>query len=335
VEVRRSQLGFTLLETAVAVAIVTVTGAFAISAIAAAFRWNTAIAQRTRSETAAATLADRLQADASSAGAIFSPPADAYGSSNSDGHEVDFFVRDAQNRAHFWAYVYDKANRRIQRVLYGAPGDTPAEDGAPFTGIDAFTARTYPVTALQDPESLIYSPLYANANLHAATVRFDPARAWIAGGNNISDVRLRSGNVSRELQLSTQTAPSGFTVLLRYTPSPAASQTPNRLTAAVVTAQVAGTWEDCPSRADCSNAEWPQYHWLQTTTSMYYESFDGGNTWALFNTDAQRVSGISGPTGGDLPPPCAASADADYLRLCSADWVPRAPAGTTGMDLGA
>jgi prepilin-type N-terminal cleavage/methylation domain-containing protein len=330
---RHSQRGFTLLETVVAIAVVTVTGLFLVPAIAGAFHWNASLAARRSAQAAVASLADRLEAEEDSAWAIFTPPLDAYGSPNADGHELDFFLRDAQNRTHFWAYCYDKANRRIQRLLYGKPGDAPAPDGPPLAGIDDFLSRTYALTALQNPQALIYSALYRDAALHPAQVRFDPERPWIAGGNQIVYVRLRSAQWSRELQLSTQTAPSGFTVVLRYTPSPSGPPAPERLTAATVTAQVTGTWESCPGHAACSNAEWPQYHWLQTTTSRYYESSDGGNTWAPFDTEKSSDSGTSGPTGGDLPPPCQAVAGADYIRLCSPDWTPAAPPGTTGMDL--
>jgi len=333
VKMRRSERGFTLLETAVALAVVTVAGVFVVAAVAASFRWNAAVARRSASETSIASLADRLEADANSAWAVFTPPVDVYGSANDDGHELDFFLRDAQNRAHFWAYFYDKSNRRIKRLLYGAAGGAPMPDGDPIGGIDVFSARTYPVTSLQDPESAIYSPLYRNANLRPAAVRFDPVRPWIAGGNQITGVRLRSAQFVREIQLSTRTAPSGFTIVLPYTPSPSATPIPNRLTAAVVTVRVTGNWEDCPNRADCSNAEWPRYHWLQTMAARYYESFDGGSTWTLFNTETHRDSGTNGPAGGDLPPPCAAGEDTDYARLCSPDWSPRAPAGTAGIDL--
>jgi type II secretory pathway pseudopilin PulG len=326
-----AQRGFTLLETVVALGVVTAAGLLLVPALAGAFHWNASLGQRRTAQTAIAALADRLEADADSAWAIFTPPLDVYGSPNSDGHELDFFLRDAQNRAHFWAYRYDKTDRQIQRLVYAAPSDTPTADGAPLRGAD-FLARTYPVTALQDPQALIYSPLYRDAALQAAQVRFDPDRPWIAGGNQIAYVRLRSAQSARELQLSTQTAPSGFTIVLRYTPSPSGSPAP-RVTAAIVSARVTGRWEDCPRHAACSNAEWPQYHWLQTTTSRYYQSSDGGNSWTLSGTQTSSNSGTSGPTGGDVPPPCEAAAGADYARICSPDWTPSAPPGTAGMDL--
>lgn len=329
---KRPQCGFTLLETMVAVAVVLAVGFFVLSALASAHRWNAALASRRASETSIGSLADRLEAEEDSAWAIFTPPADVYGAPNADGHELDFFLRDAQNRAHFWAYRYDAAGHSLQRLLYGKSGDRAIADGAPLKNIDDFFARTYPVTALQDSASPIYSALYGGAALHPAEVRFDPAQPWIAGGNQITYVRIHSAQSGRELQLSTQTAPSGFIVVARYTPSPPATPTGGRLTAAIVKALVTGHWQDCPSRAGCSNAEWPQYFWSQTTTSQFYDSSDGGSTWTLFDTQQQTVTGTSGPTGGDVPPPCEVPS-ADYARVCSSDWTPSAPPGTAGMDL--
>ncbi len=326
-----SQRGFTLLETVVALALVTAIGFLVIPAIVSALRWNASFAARRTAESATGSLAERLEAEEDSAWAIFTPPNDAYGSPNADGHELDFFLRDAQNRAHFWAYCYDKAKHSVQRLLYARSGEPAIADGAPLAGIDDFFAGMYPVSALQDSGSLIYSALYDGATLHPAEVRFDAAQPWIAGGNQITYVRIRAGLSACELQLSTQTAPSGFTIVLRYTPPPAGTPPPSRLTAAIVKALVIGTWENCPSHSDCSIAEWPKYRWSQTTTSRYYESSDGGFTWSLFDTQQRTDTGVSGPTGGDVLPPCEAAAAADYMRLCSSDWTPAAPPGTAGM----
>lgn len=306
---------------------------FLLSAITNVLRWNAALAEREGSEASLSALTDRMQAEEDSAWAIFTPPRDVYGKSNSDGHELDFFMRDAQNRAHFWAYCYDQNGRSLQRLVYSAPGASAISDGAPARGISAFFARTYPVTALADSSSPVYSSLYQNATLHAAAVRFGFAdQPWIAGGNQITYVRFETHQSARALQLSTQTAPSGFTIALRYTPSPGPTALA-RLTALVATAQLSGHWQDCPDRTkDCSNAEWPQYHWSQTTTSRYYESFDGGYDWTLFDSTKTVDTGISGPIGGDVPSvPCGVDSTADYVRACSADWSPAAPPGTAGM----
>jgi prepilin-type N-terminal cleavage/methylation domain-containing protein len=331
--VKSAQRGFTLLETLLALGVMSAIALFLLSAITNVLRWNAALAEREGSEASLSALTDRMQAEEDSAWAIFTPPRDVYGKSNSDGHELDFFMRDAQNRAHFWAYCYDQNGRSLQRLVYSAPGASAISDGAPARGISAFFARTYPVTALADSSSPVYSSLYQNATLHAAAVRFGFAdQPWIAGGNQITYVRFETHQSARALQLSTQTAPSGFTIALRYTPSPGPTALA-RLTALVATAQLSGHWQDCPDRTkDCSNAEWPQYHWSQTTTSRYYESFDGGYDWTLFDSTKTVDTGISGPIGGDVPSvPCGVDSTADYVRACSADWSPAAPPGTAGM----
>lgn len=46
---------------------------------------------------------------------------------------------------------------------------------------------------------------------------------WIAGGNPITYVQFSGATLERDLELVTATAPSGFTVVLSYTPSPAPS----------------------------------------------------------------------------------------------------------------
>ncbi len=307
---------------------------FLLSAITNVLHWNAALAQRAGAEATLSALTDRLEAEEDSAWAIFTPPQDVHGKSNLDGHELDFFIRDAQKRAHFWAYCYDQSAQTLQRLVYPAPGAAAIADGAPAR-VSGFFAHTYPLSALQDSNSPVYSSLYQNATLHAATVHFGFAQQpWIAGGNQITYVRVETQQAVRALQLSTQTAPSGFTIVLRYTPSPSPIARA-QLTALVATAQVSGYWRDCPDRTKaCSNAEWPQYHWTQTTTTRYYESFDGGYDWTLFNIDKASVGGISGPTGGDVPTSsCNVNSSADYIRACSADWSPAAPPGTAGMTL--
>jgi len=317
----------------VGLGVMTAIALFLLSATTNVLRWNAALAEREGNEASLSALTDRMEAEEDSAWAIFTPPQDVRGKSNSDGHELDFFTRDAQNRAHFWAYCYDRNGQTLQRFVYSAPGTGAISDGVPARGMSAFFARTFPVTALQDSSSPVYSSLYQHATLHTAAVRFGFAgQPWIAGGNQITYVRFETHQTARVLQLSTQTAPSGFIIVLRYTPSPSPTALA-RLTALVATAQLSGHWQDCPDRTkDCSNAEWPQYHWSATTTSRHYESFDGGYDWTLFDSTKTVDTGISGPTGGDVPSvPCGVDSTADYVRACSADWSPAAPPGTAGM----
>jgi prepilin-type N-terminal cleavage/methylation domain-containing protein len=213
--------GFTLLETVVAVAIAAVLSIFLLRAATAMIHGGDLAAARMQEEAAAGELTDRLEADEDSAWAIFTPPNDVLGASNGDGHELDFFTRDQQSNAYFWAYTYDAAAQTVTRYTYNAPGARPTAD-VTYARINSFFAHTYPVSALQQSGSRIVSPLYAGAALQPGATLFFPSSApWIAGGNQITYLRFSTAANVRELQLTTQTAPSGYIVVLRYTPSPA------------------------------------------------------------------------------------------------------------------
>jgi prepilin-type N-terminal cleavage/methylation domain-containing protein len=216
--VRSGSRGFTLVELLIAVAIAVIIGTVLLRSAIAMLHWTTLQAARNTEHAQIGELVDRLEADEDSAWAIFTPPKDVHGSSNADGHELDFFNRDGKNQAYFWAYNYDSSAQTLTRYLYSSLGGTPISD-VTYSGINAFYARTYPITALKDASSKIYSPLYEGAALTPGAVTFFPGTG-IAGGNQITYVRVAGPTLVRELQLSTQTAPSGFIVELQYTPAP-------------------------------------------------------------------------------------------------------------------
>jgi prepilin-type N-terminal cleavage/methylation domain-containing protein len=216
--VRSGSRGFTLVELLIAVAIAVIIGTLLLRSAIAMLHWTTLQAARNTEHAQIGELVDRLEADEDSAWAIFTPPKDVHGSSNADGHELDFFNRDGKNQAYFWAYNYDSSAQTLTRYLYSTLGGTPISD-VTYSGINAFYARTYPITALKDASSKIYSPLYEGAALTPGAVTFFPGTG-IAGGNQITYVRVAGPTLVRELQLSTQTAPSGFIVELQYTPAP-------------------------------------------------------------------------------------------------------------------
>jgi len=215
--------GFTLVEFVVAVGIAVVLGYFLVRATGTFLHWSAIQAQRDGEHAAIESLVDRWRAEEDSAWAIFTPATDVNGVSNGDGHEIDFFTRDAKYRSYFWAYGYDSAKQTLTRYLYGAPGGAATIDET-YSGVTSFYARTYPLTALQDPSSKVYSPLYNGATLQPGAVRFYGAsRPDIAGGNQITYVRVEGPSMVREMQLATRSAPSGFTVVLQYTPAPTAT----------------------------------------------------------------------------------------------------------------
>jgi hypothetical protein len=94
-----------------------------------------------------------------------------------------------------------------------------------YSGIVNFYAHTYLVTALQDNSTPVYSTLYNGATLTSGIVHFYPSMPWIAGGNNITYVHFEGATIKQDIELVTQTAPSGFTIVLNYTPSPSPAPT--------------------------------------------------------------------------------------------------------------
>ena len=236
--------GFSLLEVLIAVAVFAILGFFLLRVTTGALHWVSIQAQRDSDATTVGRLADRWMAEADSAWAIFTPPNDVNGVSNADQHELDFFTRDGSNRSYFWAYTYDAKAQTLTRYLYSAPGATPVL-GETYSGVTKFVAHTYPVTALQDSSTPLYSALYKNATLHSGAVRFYASTApWIAGGNQITYVRIETASDIREMQLVTQTAPSGFTVVLQYTPSPAPTHGPLRSLGRIVFEPQSLTYND-------------------------------------------------------------------------------------------
>ncbi len=181
--------------------------------------WSVLVDRRDNERAAVAVLIDRLHAEADSAWAIFTPALDVNGRDNSDGHELDFFTRDGSNVDHFWAYSYDKDAHALQKYQYASPGAPPQISGPPVPDVAAFFAQTLPITDLQNPASPIYNGLFAGAVLKPEAIHFGYGQS-IAGGNQITHVELRTGTIAKNLNLTTQTAPSGFTIVFHYTPKP-------------------------------------------------------------------------------------------------------------------
>ncbi|HEY8297508.1 MAG TPA: hypothetical protein VIG32_05755, partial [Candidatus Baltobacteraceae bacterium] len=200
-----------------AVAVIVMLGL--LSVLQHVLRWNATLNARDNEHAALEALVNRWEAEADSSWAIFTPTRDVRGADNTDRHELDFFMRDGRGRDSFWAYTYDKTSHSLQRYLYAQPGAVPQADGAAIGEVRSFAATTYPITALQDPASPIYQPLYGGGPLRPAAVHFGYGPD-VAGGNAITQVRIVGTTYARLLELSTQTAPSGFTIVYRYTPAP-------------------------------------------------------------------------------------------------------------------
>ncbi|HKU69175.1 MAG TPA: hypothetical protein VJP85_15490 [Candidatus Baltobacteraceae bacterium] len=241
--------GFSLLETVIAVAIAVLIGWLLVFVLAHLLRAGRLQSARDLEQRTIVQLSDAIATEEDDAWAIYVPPSDVLGKPNSDGHEVDFFTRDGKQQPYFWAYNYDASAQTVRRYRFASPGGAATLD-VEYAGIVRFSAHTYRVTALQDANTPIYSALYDGAALQSGIVRFYPGLPWIAGGNNITYVQFAGATMRRDLELVTQTAPSGFTVVLNYTPSPSPtpSSAPKVWPAAIVFAAPGMTLASAPQQ---------------------------------------------------------------------------------------
>ncbi|MDQ2681120.1 MAG: prepilin-type N-terminal cleavage/methylation domain-containing protein, partial [Candidatus Eremiobacteraeota bacterium] len=218
--VRKVQAGFSLIEVLIAAALFIVVSITMLSALRASAHWMQKLAVRGTQEAAVAHLIERWQAESASAWAIFSPSTDVLGNANADHHELDFFLRDGRNRPVFWAYYYDKSAQTLTRYLY-APGQPKIQDGASVPNVVQFSAQTFPITAIADAVSPVYLPMFDPTGT-AGEVNFGYG-ADVVGGNRLTSVHIVTASQDRSIVLDSGTAPSGFTIVLNYTPAPTAT----------------------------------------------------------------------------------------------------------------
>lgn len=171
---------------------------------------------RLRGESAAEHFIDRITAEAATAWAVYVPPRDVLGDDDADGHEVDFFSEDGAHRTYSWAYRYDASAKTLTRYAFAA-------GAAPVAGeslrLDAFHAQTIPASAVSVPGSALYDPLFALAappDVSHAFAALPAAR----GGNAMTRVALSAGGVPFDAVIASATAPTAFTIVVRYTPAP-------------------------------------------------------------------------------------------------------------------
>jgi Tfp pilus assembly major pilin PilA len=217
----RRQRGFTLAELMVATGVAFVLGWLLLRLVATTLLASGHVGARLNASSSADRLAERLESDASSAWSVFVPEMDVGGAANADGHELDFVSEDASHRQYWWAYAFDARSQSVTAYAY-APGTAPAA-GQQFDGVTALQAKVFAVTALPDPSSAIYDPLFAGAAATPVDFDFGWNNAQARGGNRFVRVTFSGTGVDRELLLSSGTAPSHFTVVLRYTPAPNSS----------------------------------------------------------------------------------------------------------------
>lgn len=217
----RAQAGFTLVEIVASAAV----GAVLLWCLLA-FANRTlfgaeALDRRLQASAGAAHAIERMTSEAASALAVYVPATDAFGASNADGHEVDFFTRDASHRPYGWAYDFDASAHTLTRYALG---------GAPLAGeavsnIDAFSATAATVDDLSNAASIAYDPLFAGARATDVPFAFTDMPGAI-GGNRLVVLQITASGTSRRVTLASADAPASFTVVVSYTPSPAPLVTP-------------------------------------------------------------------------------------------------------------
>lgn len=212
------QRGFTLVEILISTAIAVTIGLALAAFVHAVAGWGVRAAAATNAQAALDGLAERWYAQSATAWSVFTPAIDVLRASNADGHEFDIATVDSQRRPSFRAYRYDAATHTLTEYAYASPGSAPIV-GSAVADVSAFEAHTYPASALADGTSPAYDPLFARAHIENADVAVGLG-AEALGGNRITRIRIASEREDRTIVLSSETAPSNFTVVLTYTPSP-------------------------------------------------------------------------------------------------------------------
>ena len=163
-------------------------------------------------------LTETWDAESSSALAIFVPANDVRGAGNSDGHEVDFYSRDAEGNELFWAYNWQRTASTLQRYTYAAPGSPPVASDPPANGITSFSAARRAASTLQEPFLGGYGP-------RDVTVNF--GYTGVDGGNAITLLTVANARTTFTMELLPGTMASGFQVVVAsFTPVPTAMPTP-------------------------------------------------------------------------------------------------------------
>jgi len=200
----RGERGYTLAELLIGAAI----GAFILwgllAAVARLAIGAAALDTRLVAQSNAARLIERLSSDATGAWAIWAPSP----------QEIDFFSEDGSHRIFHWSYTYDAAAHAVTRST-----------GEVLDHIDGFTATNAAVTDLRDPSAPAYDPLLAASYAPAVAYPF-AVPAGAIGGNRILMLHTIADGVDRTDRFSSATAPTAFTIVVRYTPSPGPLVTP-------------------------------------------------------------------------------------------------------------
>ncbi len=212
------QRGFTLVEILVSTAIAVTIGLALAAFTHAVAGWGVRAAAATNAQATLDGLTERWYAQSATAWSVFTPAIDVLKTSNGDGHEFDIATVDSQRRPSFRAYRYDANAHALTEYAYASPGSAPIV-GNTVADVSTFEAHTYSASALSDNASPAYDPLFADSHIENADVAVGLGAEALAG-NRITRIHITSEHEDRSIVLSSETAPSSFTIVLTYTPPP-------------------------------------------------------------------------------------------------------------------
>jgi len=170
---------------------------------------------------ALAALVERLDAEAHGAAAIFTPATDVLGqpACNANGvcSELDFFTRNAQGVARFWAYRYNPSSQSLTRYAYddlsaGSPVNLRAS-GVSVSNVTSFGAQRLPISHVAIPALGSYAP-------QDVVVPF--GYPGVAGGNALVVVDVANAALHVRHELAPRLTATGFSVVVgTYAPAAA------------------------------------------------------------------------------------------------------------------
>lgn len=238
-ENRSQELGFSVVEAMISVAIIVAISLAALGVVKAVATVANNGYTTARGGAGVDALAQQLRSDATTALAVFVPSLDVHGNKATDcsqtqptdclAHEVDFYSKTDAGQNVFWAYAFDAATHRLQRFDYDANGVVGVRD--PQTGNITKTATYPPIENVDqfDTRDLQANELVTNMNPYAPAltaalpgstpqplpVSFDNSlpkpKPELYGGNTIVHVALQGSGPPHMLDLRAGDAPSGFT----------------------------------------------------------------------------------------------------------------------------
>ncbi|MDQ2992758.1 MAG: prepilin-type N-terminal cleavage/methylation domain-containing protein [Candidatus Eremiobacteraeota bacterium] len=208
-----SERGFSLVEVLIAAGISVMLAAMLVVVAHAFIGWSHRASASGNAQAGFDRLEEPFTTESAGAWSVFVPATDVLGMSNADGHELDIATEDALRRPSFRASRYDAGAATLSEYVYGAPSDTPIATGDVTTGVTAFSA-------INGSASTLAGPLFANATIADADVPLQLGSPEAIGGNRLTQIRVLIGTFEREMTLASATAPTSYTVVLRYTPAP-------------------------------------------------------------------------------------------------------------------